>query len=416
MSRAVNAVVIGIAVFILLAGSFWYLSVARGAEKLEVDADLSLESADSSRTRFLADIRLTNRHDVDVQLHSFAYELAVDELVLVKNATTETVPLKAREERKESVVLSFSTDFVSEWLKNHVEAGEKSTVRFFGNATFQVGSRNQTVEFSEQSPFSTELRASLGEARNCPRPSPEPCVEGAGATWRELNKTRVLELSLDLKNPGGTEIKVDRPKASLQWAGVEVAKAEAGGLILPADGSEPMEFVLFLEHEQLTLWWPKHLQQCEVSPVALTVSFTYVVQPEDKNTTSPSPTTVSTPPTFTPPTNTTTPTSSSPSPTTSSASPTNTSASPTTSTPTSTTTTPPPTTSTSPTPSSSTVPTNTTVASTSMGGMSVHQVRYVFLFEPEEAPESHAATWDLEAKDLQTRFVCAEAEPLIALP
>ena len=408
MSRLVNAVVIGIAVFILVAGSFWYLSVGRGQEKLAVDSDLSLESANSNRTRMVADLTFHNRHDVDVKLTEFSYEFRAGSMMLASNHTSEGFPMKPRTEREESIILDFPTDFVSQWLKNHVQGGEKTTVVFEGNATFQVGSQNQSVEFSEERPFSTEIRTSLEEAGNCPRPAPEPCVESISGTWRERNETLVLDLSMQVKNGVQEEVKISNPKATLRWGDVDVADAEAGGTVLEGDGSERLDFPLFMKHDELKTWWPDHLESCEKSTITLGVTFTYQVQPENRTTTTPTPTTISTPPNFT----VTPTTSSSTSPTTSSTTTTSSTAAP----PPSTTSTSPsasPTTSPSTSPSGSTSPTGS--AEPSPTGDAEQRVSYLFLVaEPE--PENRTATWSLEGSEFRSTFACDDPDELLDLP
>lgn len=388
MSRAVNAVVIGIAVFILVAGSFWYLSVASGGEKLSVDSNLTLQSANEKQTRIVADLSFNNQHDVDVRLTKFSYEFRAGSLMLAKNSTEEELPLKPRTEHEESVVLEFPTDFVTEWLKHHVQAGEKTTVVFEGNATFQVGSRNQTISFSEERPFTTDIRTSLEKAENCPRPSPQPCVESISGTWRERNNTLVLDLALRIKNAEDEEMKVSHPQAALRWGETEVAKAEGGGVVIDGDSSKAMEFALFLQHAKLKEWWPDHLENCEKSPIALDISFAYQIEPEDRTTTTPSPTTVSSPPNIT---------TSSSSPTTST-----TTSSPSTE----------PTPSTSPTETSSSKPPKQTDAPSDSA-----RVSYVFLFaEEEEEPENRTASWNLEGSEFRSSFVCDDPDTLLDLP
>lgn len=411
MSRVVNAVVIGIAVFILVAGSFWYLSVGRGQEKLSIDSALSLESADNSTTRIRADLTFHNRHDVDVQLKDFSYELRAGSMMLASNHTAEGFAMKPRTEREEGIIVEFPTDFVSEWLKNHVQAGETTTVVFEGNGTFQIGSQNQTVEFSEERPFSSEIRASLENADNCPRPSPEPCVENISGTWRERNDTLVLDLTMTVKNGAAEEVKISNPNAALRWGEVDVAKAESGGVVLAGDGTGRFEFPLFLEHAKLKEWWPDHVDGCESSAVSLGVTFTYQVQPENRTTTTPTPTSISTPPSFTvTPTTSVPPTTTSTSPTASSSPPPTTSSSPA---PTTTSTSPSGSSSasTSPTDSPSASPTNSTALT--LGGS--RNVSYFFILDAQE-PENQTAAWTLEGSEFKSSFGCDDPDALLDLP
>lgn len=330
MSLAVNAVVAGLAVFVIAAASIWYLTVDRQRDQVKVlDVGHEWVTADEVSERIRVEVTFENRYNVEAELLGWRYELQVHRQRIAFAENTETAMVRPNGQVRSALMLDVPKDFVSSWVQGHTTGDEQTQARFVGEAVFEVSHRNLTVNFGPSVEWSTNLRGSLEEIENCPQPEPDPCVIRADARWETQGESTILRLLLDVNNPTDDPLVLEGRSAELVWGSTPVGRADAHEEItVPAGGSESMEFRIYLVHELLKDWWVGHVNRCESSPTALRLAFAYHTDPpEPAPTPTPTPTTSSSPTSATPsPTPTTSsPTSSSPTTTSPESSPTETS-------------------------------------------------------------------------------------------
>lgn len=99
MSRAVNAVVVGVALIVLLAGSVWYLAVVRPPEKVSiVGIHEEWSTVDATTTQLRTAVTFRNRLDVEGNLEWLAHERRANSELLASSEETlrEVLPPAAK--------------------------------------------------------------------------------------------------------------------------------------------------------------------------------------------------------------------------------------------------------------------------------------------------------------------------------
>lgn len=402
MSRAVNAIVVGVAVFVLVTGSLWYFLVAQRPDKLAVVAvDYDWATVNEESGELVGTVTFRNALEIDVRLEGFRYEYSVNGILLAANESHEKALVKAEQEHKAPISLKIPTGFVSEWFASHAKNGEESEALLKGEALVLLNDRNQTVGFQSRSSWSTSIAKSLGGFENCDDASDSLCVAKTSAEWATTDSGAVLRLKLSLRNPTKDGITVDNSSIELRLAGAPVGDGATSGIAVPADGEEEAEWDIYLDHAQLVNWWPRHVQGCEESSADAKGALTLTHVREDDPTSSPSQSPAPSPkPSFTPssppssPSPTTSPTPSSSSPPPSSSSP------PPSSSPAPTSSSAPPTNSTAP---SSGLPTNTSLA---LGALAAPRTAILLRLTLQGDGETENVEWTLEADAFTSRFAC----------
>jgi len=295
MSVAVNAVVAGLAVFVVVAGSIWYLTVDRQRDRIQVtDLHHAWSGTSGSAERISVDATFRNRYGVEARLHGWHYELQVQGIRVAAAESLAAATVRPNAFYESHIDLDLPNDFVGPWVRSHLTGGEKTPAKFVGEAYFQVSNKNLTVEFGTQVEWTTDLRDALASIHNCPQAPPNPCIESTQASWGTEGDATVLRLLMRVQNPNDDPLSLGARSAELVWGGVPVGRSDADhDETVAPHGASDVEFRLFLAQGLLVDWWKGHIQRCESSPTALRLVLPYTVEtpppPTPTNTTSPTP-------------------------------------------------------------------------------------------------------------------------------
>jgi LEA14-like dessication related protein len=293
MSVAVNAVVAGLAVFIIVAGSIWFITVDRQRDRIQVtDIHHEWMGTVGKSERIGVDATFRNRYGVEATLQGWRYELQIQNIRVAQAESTQELKIPPNGVEEAHLNLDVPTDFVGAWVRSHMNGDETTEARFVGEAVFLVSNRNTTVSFGPQVEWKTDLRGALEQIENCPQPEPEPCVRDTNARWETEGDATVLRLVLDIRNPNDDPLVLGARSAELVWGGVPVGRADADGDVTVAPHeSESVEFRVFLAFELLKDWWGGHVDRCESSPTMLRILLPYRLESSEPTPTSEPPTT-----------------------------------------------------------------------------------------------------------------------------
>jgi LEA14-like dessication related protein len=336
MSRAVNAIVIGVALFVLLAGSLWYVMVVREPTRIESQTERMWDS--QAGDHLLAHVQFHNPYDYDVRLEGYEYRYVVNEQRLGGNLSDEKLTIPAHQSATIEISQALPPKAFVEWWKNHTAQGERSTAQLDGHAVFSLSEKNTTIAFGYKETFETHIADSLGHLDVC-KGARGVCYAGAQTDWIERKGIPVLLLRAKLRNPTQERAELGDANLELAWNGLAVAAAKTKGGIIQPEGDTTAQFEMAFDAKQLAAWWPKHTQTCESSKVTVKVGIAAKFTPPEvapspnatrsptpvstspSNTTSPSPTPTPTPSPTPTPTSPSPPPPSSPAPSTSASNP-----------------------------------------------------------------------------------------------
>lgn len=308
MSRAVNAVVIGVAVFVLLTGSIWYVMVAREPNRIKATTDREWSGADGDE--FVAIVTFDNPYDYDIVYQSHSYRYVVNGKEWASGNATGPETLRPHTSLRMPIRVAIPTERLADWFEAHVADDEKTTVQLRGEARFTLSDRERTVPFGFRSTFTTRVLESVAEADLCSE-ARSVCFSGAQARWVQKDNSVVLQTDARLHNPSAERADLGNSSLRLVWSGIEVARADtAGGVIQPGEDLDT-QFLVFFDGRRLIDWWARHTRDCEDSEADALLSLDVQYKPVEaieEPTESPTPRTTAT----APPPNTTSPT---PSPT-----------------------------------------------------------------------------------------------------
>ena len=318
MSKAVNAIIVGLTVFILLTGSIWYVTVARGPNKVSaVEVEQGWDSVNETTSVLWGQVTFRNPYDFRIELTSFTYEFWVNEERWARHNSTDVVTLTPRGEAILPARIEMNTTEMDEWFLDHIANGERTLVLFTGNASFRVGGGEISVPFEERRTWDTGLRRNIEEIRNCPQAEPLPCIADASVKWVLEDEKSLLQLVFTIRNNNLDEMTISNRSAVLAIGGVPIAKANATDNVAVARQSGRFfEFPMEIDRGKIIDWWIHHVQACENTDATLDLVFDYEVKaatfppqptlPTSTSATPPSPTTTSSQPPPPPPTTTTT--------------------------------------------------------------------------------------------------------------
>lgn len=277
MSRFVNAVIVGLASFIVLLSVFWYaVEVSREGQISVRVTDIAWGPVDERGTEIFSQLLVHNPHRLDVQMTRVEYRLLLNGEQLDLDTREPNLRVLALADATLNVTSRFPTSFVPNWINVHARESEETKLLIRGEAAFLLAQELVTIPFETSTTTETQLADSIASAyQNCAPQTRSICLDSANARLVSSAAGAQVQIDFHLENPNATTLRVTNWTTVLELNDVQVADGRTDNPIqlLPHSGQEG-RITLAFDPAQLTLWWPRHTADCERSSLLLAVTFT----------------------------------------------------------------------------------------------------------------------------------------------
>lgn len=277
MSRFVNAVIVGLASFIVLLSIFWYaVEVSRESQITIRQGSLGWGPVDQRGTEVWAHWLVHNPHRLNVQLNRVEFRFLLNGEQLEWDNRTPNQRIPALGDGSFNFTGRFPTTFVQSWINTHAAKNEETTFLIRGDAAFLVGQETVKVPFEASTTTQTRLTELIGGAyRNCTPQTASACLSSANARLINTGSTTQIWLDYQLENPNASHLRISNWTTVLELHDVQVADGETvSAFELEPHGDHEGQIELALDPQQLVAWWPLHAKDCERSSLLLAVTFT----------------------------------------------------------------------------------------------------------------------------------------------
>jgi LEA14-like dessication related protein len=276
VNKLVNSVVLGLVSFVIILSVFWYVVEIRQDSQVSItDVGVRWGPVDARQTEVRVALYIQNPHKSPALVNEVSYEFTINGVRLREGTLNDTSKIDPSSNETHEFSVLFPTRWVIDWMDNHLENQEHSTMRIKGEVRMTIAQVQTVVPYQWDSSWEgAYVKALEGMLHNCPPKDAGLCVASTKASWDTSGPQSVLQTGFGLQNAGLHTLRVKYWTADLQFGTVAVAKGgSTENYELAPGGSLSVPAALVFERQQLPGWWTQHVARCEKSPTSVLIRY-----------------------------------------------------------------------------------------------------------------------------------------------